>query len=83
MSPNTSHKINRQNFKTVEERIADFEIRLNSARHRRHFGNIIYALIILLLAAAQAIAIVVIAFGFIATAVCVLVGRYSSLFHCP
>src|SRR5436309_5796967 len=37
-------------------------------------GTIIYAIVIILLAAAQAIAIVVIAYGFIATAVCVLVG---------
>jgi hypothetical protein len=34
-------------------------------------GTIIYAIVIILLAAAQAIAIVVIAYGFIATAVCV------------
>src|SRR2546429_6820361 len=37
-------------------------------------GTIIYAVILILLAAAQAIGIVVIAYGFIATAVCVLVG---------
>jgi type IV secretory pathway VirB6-like protein len=37
-------------------------------------GTAIYTIVIILLAAAQAIAIVVIAYGFIATAVCVLVG---------
>ena len=38
------------------------------------FGTAIYVIVTILLAAAQAIAIVVIAYGFIATAVCVLVG---------
>jgi type IV secretory pathway VirB6-like protein len=37
-------------------------------------GDIIYVVVMILLATAQAIAIVVIAYGFIATAVCVLVG---------
>src|SRR5262249_19225031 len=37
-------------------------------------GMAIYLIVIILLAAAQAISIVVIAYGFIATAVCVLVG---------
>ena len=37
-------------------------------------GTAIYVIVTILLAAAQAIAIVVIAYGFIATAVCVLVG---------
>ncbi len=38
------------------------------------FGTAIYVIVTVLLAAAQAVAIVVIAYGFIATAVCVLVG---------
>jgi hypothetical protein len=38
------------------------------------FGTAIYVIVTILLAAAQAVAIVVIAYGFIATAVCVLVG---------
>jgi TrbL/VirB6 plasmid conjugal transfer protein len=38
------------------------------------FGTAIYVVVTILLASAQAIAIVVIAYGFIATAVCVLVG---------
>src|ERR1700736_2133297 len=37
-------------------------------------GTAIYVMVVLLLAAAQAVAIVIIAYGFIATAVCVLVG---------
>src|SRR6516162_1665938 len=69
-----ANKINQTELQTVEERIADFEIRLNSPGVADILGTFVYAVIILLLAAAQAIAIVVIAFGFIATAVCVLVG---------
>src|SRR2546429_160360 len=69
-----ANKINQTELQTVEERIADFEIRMNSPGITDILGTIIYAVIIILLAAAQAIAIVVIAFGFIATAVCVLLG---------
>jgi hypothetical protein len=69
-----ANKINQTELQTVEERIADFEIRLNSPGIADILGTFVYAVIILLLAAAQAIAIVVIAFGFIATAVCILVG---------
>src|SRR5204862_8110021 len=61
-------------LQTVEERIADFEIRMDSPGIADVLGTVIYVVITILLAAAQAIAIVVIAFGFIATAVCVLVG---------
>src|SRR2546430_11740881 len=69
-----ANKINQTELQTVEERIADFEIRMDSPRFADVLGTVIYVVIIILLAAAQAIAIVVIAFGFIATAVCVLVG---------
>src|SRR6202163_897819 len=68
------NKINQTELQTVEERIADFEIRMDSPGIADVLGTVIYVVIIILLAAAQAIAIVVIAFGFIATAVCVLVG---------
>ena len=44
---------------------------------RDFLGTAIYVVVTILLAAAQAIAIVVIAYGFIATAVCVLWGRSS------
>ena len=69
-----ANKINQTELQTVEERIADFEIRMDSPSIADVLGTVIYVVIIILLAAAQAIAIVVIAFGFIATAVCILVG---------
>ena len=69
-----ANKINQTELQTVEERIADFEIRMDSPGLADVLGTVIYVVIIILLAAAQAIAIVVIAFGFIATSVCVLVG---------
>src|SRR5437660_1152176 len=52
----------------------DVPIRMDSPGVTDILGTIIYAVILILLAAAQAIGIVVIAYGFIATAVCVLVG---------
>ena len=67
-------KINQAELQTVTERVADFESRMDSPGIADILGTIIYAIVIILLAAAQAIAIVVIAYGFIATAVCVLVG---------
>ena len=69
-----ANKINQTELQTVEERITDFEIRMNSPAVADFLGTLMYVVIIILLAAAQAIAIVVIAFGFIASAVCVLVG---------
>ena len=44
-------------------------------------GTTIYVVVTILLATAQAVAIVVIAYGFIATAVCVLVGPVFVPFH--
>src|ERR1700693_3955685 len=67
-------KINQAELQTVTKRVADFESRMDSPGIADFLGTIIYAIVIILLAAAQAIAIVVIAYGFIATAVCVLVG---------
>jgi type IV secretory pathway VirB6-like protein len=69
-----ANKINQTELQTVEERIADFETRMDSPGITDVLGTAMYVVIIILLAAAQGIAIVVIAFGFIATAVCVLVG---------
>jgi hypothetical protein len=69
-----ANKINQTELQTIEERIADFETRMDSPGLADLLGTVEYTVIIILLAAAQAIAIVVIAFGFIATAVCVLVG---------
>jgi hypothetical protein len=67
-------KINQAELQTVTERVADFESRMDSPGIADFLGTIVYSIVIILLAAAQAIAIVVIAYGFIATAVCVLVG---------
>ena len=69
-----ANTINQAELQTVEERIADFETRMDSPGIADVLGTVIYVVVIILLAAAQAIAIVVIAYGFIATAVCVLVG---------
>jgi hypothetical protein len=69
-----ANKINQTELQTVEERIADFEVRMDAPSVTDLLGTLMYAVIVILLAAAQAVAIVVIAFGFIATAVCVLVG---------
>jgi TrbL/VirB6 plasmid conjugal transfer protein len=69
-----ANKINQAELQTVIERVADFETRMDSPGIADILGTIIYAIVIILLAAAQGIAIVVIAYGFIATAVCVLVG---------
>jgi type IV secretory pathway VirB6-like protein len=69
-----ANKITQTQLQVVIERISDFETRIDSPSLGDFLGTVIYAVIIILLAAAQAIAIVVIAFGFIATAVCVLVG---------
>ena len=69
-----ANEINQVELQTVTERIADFEARMDSPGFADVLGDIIYVVVMILLATAQAIAIVVIAYGFIATAVCVLVG---------
>ncbi len=69
-----ANKITETQLQVVIERISDFETRIDSPGFGDFLGTVIYSIVIILLAAAQAIAIVVIAFGFIATAVCVLVG---------
>jgi len=69
-----ANKITETQLQVVIERISDFETRIDSPGFGDFLGTVIYSVVIILLAAAQAIAIVVIAFGFIATAVCVLVG---------
>src|SRR6202046_5432229 len=69
-----ANKINQTELQTVEERVADFEVRMNAPTFGDILGTAEYVVITILLAAAQAIAIVVIAYGFIATALCVLVG---------
>ncbi len=69
-----SSKIDQAQLQTVVTQVADFESRMDSPSWGDIFGTAIYVIVTVLLAAAQAIAIVVIAYGFIATAVCVLVG---------
>lgn len=69
-----ANKINQTELQTVEARVADFETRMDSPGFGDILGTAEYVVITILLATAQAIAIVVIAYGFIATAVCVLVG---------
>ncbi len=67
-------KITRNQLQTVIDGVSDFEARLDSPMWGDFLGTLAYVLVIILLAAAQAVTIVVVAFGFIATAVCVLVG---------
>jgi hypothetical protein len=67
-------KITQNQLQTVIDGVSNFEARLASPMWGDFLGTLAYVLIIILLAAAQAVTIVVVAFGFIATAVCVLVG---------
>jgi hypothetical protein len=69
-----SGQIDQAQLQTLVAQIADFEIRMDSPTWGDILGTAIYVIVTLLLAAAQAVAIVIIAYGFIATAVCVLVG---------
>ena len=69
-----SGKIDQNSLQNVEQGITDFETRLDMPGITDLLGTAIYVVVVILLAAAQAIAFVVIAYGFIATAVCVLVG---------
>ena len=69
-----SSRIDQAQLQTVVTQIADFEMRLDSPAWGDFLGTAIYVVVTILLATAQAAAIVVIAYGFIATAVCVLVG---------
>ena len=67
-------RINQAELQAVLQAVNDFQARLDAPGVTDLLGTIVYAVIIILLAAAQAISIVVIAYGFVATAVCVLVG---------
>jgi hypothetical protein len=67
-------RINQAELQAMLQGVNDFQASLDTPGVTDLVGTIVYAVIIILLAAAQAIAIVVIAYGFIATAVCVLVG---------
>jgi TrbL/VirB6 plasmid conjugal transfer protein len=69
-----SSRIEEAQLQNVVAQIADFETRMDSPTWGDVLGTAVYVIVILLLAAAQAVSIVIIAYGFIATAVCVLVG---------
>jgi type IV secretory pathway VirB6-like protein len=69
-----ANRINQAELQTIVDRIGDFEARIDAPGVTDMLGMAIYVVVSILLAAAQAISIVVIAYGFIATAVCVLVG---------
>ncbi len=69
-----SSRIDQAQLQTVIQGIADFETRIDSPTWGDLVGTAIYVGVMILLAAAQAVAFVVVAYGFIATAVCVLVG---------
>ena len=69
-----SSQIDQAQLQEVIQGVADFEARMDSPTWGDILGTAIYVVVTILLAAAQAVAMVVIAYGFIATAVCVLVG---------
>lgn len=69
-----SSRIDQAQLQNVVQQVSDFELRLDSPAWGDFLGTVVYVLVIILLAATQAVAIIVIAYGFIATAVCVLVG---------
>jgi TrbL/VirB6 plasmid conjugal transfer protein len=69
-----SRRIDEAQLQNVVTQIADFETRMDSPTWGDVLGTAIYVIVIILLAAAQAVSVVVVAYGFIASAVCVLVG---------
>lgn len=69
-----ANRINQTELQTIVDRISDYTARIDAPGVTDLLGTILYAVVIILLAAAQAVSIVVIAYGFIATAICVLVG---------
>src|SRR5206468_11070734 len=72
-----ANRINQAELQTILDRIGDFEARIDAPGVTDFLGMAIYVIVILLLASAQAISIVVIAYGFIATPVC---GRVAPIF---
>jgi hypothetical protein len=69
-----SSQIDQDQLQTVIQGVANFESRMDSPTWGDFLGTAVYVIVTVLLAAAQAVALVVIAYGFIASAVCVLVG---------
>src|SRR5947208_11801228 len=60
-----ANKIDQAELQTVVDRVADFESRIDSPSVAVFLGTLIYVTVIILLAAAQGIGIVVIAYGFL------------------
>jgi hypothetical protein len=69
-----SSQIDQAQLQNIVTQIADFEIRMDFPTWGDIVGTAIYVIVTVLLAAAQAVTIVIIAYGFIASSVCVLVG---------
>jgi hypothetical protein len=69
-----SSRIDEAQLQNVVAQIADFETRMDSPTFGDILGTAVYVVVMVLLAACQAVSIVVVAYGFIASAVCVLVG---------
>src|ERR1700727_3169653 len=69
-----SIQIDQAQLQNVCTHVGNLEARMDSPSWGDFVGTSIYVIVTILLAAAQAIAIVVIAYGFIATAACVLAG---------
>jgi len=69
-----SSRIDQAQLQNVVAQIADFQSRMDSPGWGDFLGTVIYVVVIILLSTAQAVALIVVAYGFIATAVCVLVG---------
>jgi hypothetical protein len=67
-------RIDQAQLQNVVAQIAAFQSRMDSPGWGDVLGTAVYVVVIVLLSTAQAVALVVIAYGFIATAVCVLVG---------
>jgi hypothetical protein len=69
-----SSRIGEAQLQNVVAQIGDFETRLDSPTFGDILGTAVYVVVVILLAVCQAVSIVVVAYGFIASAVCVLVG---------
>jgi TrbL/VirB6 plasmid conjugal transfer protein len=69
-----SSRIDQAQLQNVVAQVADFQSRMDSPAWGDFLGAAIYVVVIILLSTAQAVALIVIAYGFIASAVCVLVG---------
>jgi hypothetical protein len=69
-----SSRIDQAELQNVIQGVTDFEARMDAPGWGDFLGTAVYVVVTILLAAAQAVAFVVIAYGFVAAAVCVLVG---------